>query len=198
MSNVRRHTVQESVRYEEFVADLARVLLRERPSSDVRSGFRNRIAGSSGVPHQIDVSFIDKSTKPHTLVLIECKRLRKPVKLAHVKVLKATIDDLTDRLGGEINVKGYLVSLSGAQRSAIIYAAHYDIELQLVSDETHYEFRYADLQLIARVGKASGQSHAAAHGSALRSCNLCGEPFTGDGIVKVCQSCRVRNERPGG
>jgi hypothetical protein len=178
--------MQASARYEEFVAGLARTLLRNRNASEVRCGLRNQLVGSSGVRHQLDVSFVDRSSSPHTLVVVECKYLRQPVKLAHVKVLKATIDDLA---GTNIAVKGILVSLRGAQRGAIDYAKHYDIGLQLLSDGSFYRFKYADLELVASSGIASGGSYAVGHGMALRGCKLCGSVFESDGTPELCNSC---------
>ena len=181
-------SMQASAQYEAFVAGLARALLRNRDASEVRSGFRNHLAGASGVRHQIDVSFLDRSTTPHTLVVIECKHLRRPVKLAHVKVVKATVDDLAQRLPEE-TVKGVLVSLRGAQRGAIDYARHYNIDLQLVSDGSFYHFKYADLELIASSGLSSGHSHVSARGVALRACTVCGSEFESDGSLEVCPTC---------
>ena len=183
--------MQASARYEEFVAGLARTLLLNRDISDVRYGLRNHLVGSCGVRHQLDVSFVDRSSSPHTLVVVECKYLRQPVKLAHVKVLKATIDDLARSPRTKIAVKGILVSLRGAQRGAIDYAKHYNIDLQLVLDGSFYRFKYADLELVASSGIASGASYAVGHGVALRACKLCGSVFESDGTPEVCESCTV-------
>jgi hypothetical protein len=106
-----------------------------------------------------------------------------------VKVVKATIDDLTRSARTNIAVKGILVSLRGAQRGAIEYAKHYNIDLQLVSDGSFYRFKYADLELVASSGIASGRSYAVGHGVALRACKLCGLVFESDGTPEVCQSC---------
>lgn len=185
--------MQPSARYEGFVADLAKTINSHRDISDVGFGLRNHSVGSSGVRHQIDVSFVDRSSSPHTLVVIECKYLNRPVKLAYVKVLKATIDDLAQFGSADIAIKGILVSLHGAQQGAIKYAAHYNIDLQLVSDGSFYRFKYADLELVASYGTATSGSHVTGHGVALRACKSCGLHFKSYGTSEICQSCAVPN-----
>lgn len=183
--------MQASARYEEFVAGLARTLLCNRDASDVRCGLRNRLVGSSGVRHQLDVSFVDRSSSPHTLVVVECKYIRQPIKLAHVKVLKATINDLART---NVAVKGILVSLRGAQRGAIDYAKHYDIGLQLLSDGSFYRFKYADLELVASSGIASGGSYAVGHGLALRGANCADRHLRVTGHPKSATRARQPND----
>ncbi|MBA2590854.1 MAG: hypothetical protein H0U97_00790 [Gammaproteobacteria bacterium] len=181
--------MSESARYEELVAELARTLLRNRDASDVRGGSRNRRVGISGVRHQLDVSFVDRNTSPHTLVVVECKHLRYSIKLWHVKVLKSTIDDLAQRLGADSSVKGIIVSICGAQSGAITYAKYHNIDLQLVLDGPSFRFKYADLELKAESGTAFGAGYAVAVGVALHPCKLCGLAFARNGTPEVCPSC---------
>lgn len=186
--------MQAYSKYEAFVASLAELLLLNRDVNQVYSGLRNQILGSSGVKHQVDVSFTDRSTIPHTLVLIECKYIQQSIKLAYVKVLKATIDDISIHRA-DMTVKGILVSLCGAQRGAANYAAHYGIDLQVVSDGSFYRFKYADLELIASAGKAQGISMAKGIGSSLLKCKGCGTHFESDGNSTFCNACTLaRND----
>ena len=96
----------QASQYESFVAGLVQTLLRSRDASEVGHGRRNHLVGASGVRHQLDVSFFDRSVSLPKLVIIECKHLREPIKLAHVKVLKATIDDLAANRANEVTVRG--------------------------------------------------------------------------------------------
>ena len=181
--------MQPSAQYEAFIAELVRVLLLNRGASDVRFGPQNHLTGASAAKHQVDVSFIDKETSPHRLVVIECKYLGKRIGLGHVKVLKATIDDLAEKMGSEVVVKGVLVSLRVAQSGAITYAKHCGIDLQIVPDRSACRFKYADLELVAAKAEGFGRSKASGHGVALCACKLCSLTFQGDGASQVCQSC---------
>ena len=182
--------MQAYAKYEAFVASLAEVLLRNRDVSQVRSGLRNFITGGSEVNHQVDVSFLDRATEPYTLVLIECKYIQEPIKLAYVKVLKATVDDISIQQAG-VTIKGILVSLLGAQRGASKYAAHYGIDLQVVSDGSFYRFKYADLELIASCGIAHGLSTANGCGAALLTCAGCGALFERNEMSTHCNTCTL-------
>ena len=180
--------MQASAKYEKFVAGLAEALLHNRDVSQVESGLRNHVAGRSRVKHQVDVSVLDGTTVPHTLVLIECKYIQQPIKLAYVKVLKATVDDIAAQQTG-VTVRGVLVSLLGAQRGASKYAVHYGIDLQVVSDGSFYRFKYADLELIASTGTAHGLSTTKGHGVALLTCAGCGTLFERNGTSTLCRAC---------
>lgn len=180
--------MQASAKYEVFVAGLAQALLRNGDASQVRFGVRNHVAGAYGVKHQVDVSFLDRATVPHTLVLIECKYIRQPIKLAYVKVLKATVDDISIQQMN-VRVQGILVSLRGAQRGASKYAAHYGIDLQVVADGSFYRFKYADLELIAATGTARGRSTVLGCGAAILACASCGARFERNGSSALCGAC---------
>lgn len=98
--------------YENFIASLAEKLNDVYQVGSVGSGPRNRLRGKSSVNHQIDVSFIDRSSSTPELVVIECKNLRtgKAVQLGDVKILKATIDDIAGHPGHPSVIRGILVS----------------------------------------------------------------------------------------
>ncbi len=179
--------------YEEFIAGLARTLLQPPSSLDVSSGLRNHIRGASGVRHQIDVSFEDATEPVPQLVLVECKHLNEPVKLAHVKVLKATIDDIAGAVGGHHTVVGILVSRKGAQRGAAEYARHYSVEIQQIESQREYDFAYRRWRVSGRAGAAHGGGHATAEGYGLRTCTTCGTAFRVRVVEQVCANCN----RPG-
>ena len=67
--------------------------------TNIGYGIANKLQGRSGVRHQLDVSFIDGGATPPKLVAVECKYLGRRVKLEHVKVLYATLDDLRGSAG---------------------------------------------------------------------------------------------------
>ena len=143
--------MQASDKYEKFVADLAALLLRDRRASEVSYGRRNYLPGAA-VPHQIDVSFVDEVTDPPKIVLIECKCLKRTVTLAHLKVLKATVDDIATGPVLGRSVHGLIVSLKGLQPAAVDYAGYYGIQAQCVADGPEYDFSYDELRLVAKPG----------------------------------------------
>lgn len=186
--------MQPYVRYERFIAELARTMLRDQDCSAVATGSSNKVSGASGVSHQLDVSFLDRRSSPHTFVVIECKCLGRNVELAHVKALQATVSDLAGLYGSQKTVVGYLVSLKGAQPGAKAYAEHYNIGLQVVADGSFYTFKYADLRLIATSARASGTSTAEAHSIALRKCDLCGQTLQDLEQTSRCSQCAGINQ----
>lgn len=178
-----------SAEYESFVTGLVADLLRKRSISDPKCGLKNRLKGISGVSHQIDVSFIDSHRSPPTLVIIECKRLKDRIKLADVKVLKATLDDLVGQIGHPSVGKAMLVSTQQAQKGAKDYAAYYGIDVQQTTEGPSYQFSYDGLSLLASSASSTSSSSAVFGGAALRSCARCGEVFESNGSQTVCAVC---------
>lgn len=148
------------------------------------------MTGLSGVTHQVDVSFVDTELSPNALVVIECKRLTKRIVLSDVKVLKATLDDLIGASGNPRVGKGILVSTKTAQRGAKKYAAHYGLDLQLVSDGPSYTFSYQGLSLVASSADFVASSSAEFRAAALRPCKVCGTTFEATGATEVCMACQ--------
>lgn len=175
--------------FEEFVAGLACTILGPPISLSVGSGLRNRLVGASGVRHQIDVSFIDPRTTPPTLVLVECKHLNDAIKLAHVKIVKATVDDIQTERGLQAHVTGMLVSRIPAQKGAQQYAKHYAIDLQHIANQHEYDFAYDRWRVIARAAASVSSSHAVAQGIALRACESCGNQFPVTDTNSTCPGC---------
>ena len=167
--------------YESFIAGLVRDLLRKRRISNLRHGSKNRLTGRSGATHQLDVSFVDNELSPNALVVIECKCLTKKIDLSHVKVLKATLDDLLGASGNASVGKAMIVSTKGAQRGAKQYAKYYGLDVQSVSDGPAYTLSYQGLSLVAATGTSDGSNSAQAHGVALRPCKVCGTTFETNG-----------------
>ena len=180
-----RHYAQ----FEEFIAGLARTLLQPPLALTVGRGLRNHILGASGIRHQIDVSFTDARSTPPTIVLIECKYLNQPVKLAHVKVLKATIDDIAAQVLGASQVKGILVSRKGAQKGARCYADHYSIDIQNIESQREYDFAYDRWRVVGRAAVSAGVSQAGAEGLALQTCAACGRKFRVADPSNTCSHC---------
>ncbi|MEF8766837.1 MAG: hypothetical protein ABTS16_10075 [Candidatus Accumulibacter phosphatis] len=175
--------------FEEFIAGLARTILQPPISLTVGSGLRNHVVGASGIRHQIDVSFEDTRTAPPKLVLIECKHLNQPIKLAHVKVLKATLDDVAARVGATFQVHGMLVSRKGAQAGAMRYAGHYTIALQHINSAAEYDFAYDKWRVVGRSGASAAVGQAVAEGYALRTCTACGKQFRVIDASNACSFC---------
>lgn len=180
--------MRASDKYEKFVADLTALLLRDRRASEVSHGRHNYLPGAA-VLHQIDVSFVDGVTDPSKIVLIECKCLKRTVTLAHVKVLKATVDDIATGPALGRPVHGLIVSLKRLQPAAVAYAGYYGIQAQCVADGPEYDFSYDELRLVARTGVSFAVGYASAEGYAVRNCIRCGEWFRAAANLELCEAC---------
>ena len=139
-----------SNKYERLVAKLIDNIKNSphRNISEIRSGANNKIKGVCGQAHQIDVSFIDHSFDKHkpTLVLIECKRYSKPIDLEHVKILKATLDDILRSDATPCNAKAMIVTTQGARKGAQRFADYYGIIIEVLPhNEENFTFRYENI-----------------------------------------------------
>lgn len=177
--------------YEEFIADLIGNLRLRHDITDIKYGPNNRLIGASGVKHQIDVSFIEHMPDAATLVLVECKSLRagRAINLGHVKILKATADDLESINGATPeSVAAHIVSSVPLQSGAARYAQHYRIGAHLVGDQGNWTFKYGS---VGQFGLALQSSSAVVTGTAsiLRRCSACGNQFTAVSNEKLCATC---------
>lgn len=151
--------------YEEFIAELITNLAAIRSVTNIGSGAKNRLTGSSGVRHQVDVSFTLADAEPPQLVVVECKSLRTgaAVNLGQVKVLKATIDDLASLGTHPARIVGVLVSSAPLQAGAAKFARHYGLQSHVVSDGPNWVFKWESmlqtgLALQASAATISGQA----------------------------------------
>jgi len=179
---------KDSDEYERFVAALIENIKKShRNIPDIGCGAKNTIKGVCGQYHQIDVSFIDHSFEKPTLVLIECKRYKKPIDLEHVKILKATLDDIlaSDKMPSDANA--IIVTTSGTRVGAQRFADYYGIIIEVLPHSKNFTFRYEN---IIQAGiSISLKSTDTASPTVLRKCSQCGERFEVIQNELVCPAC---------
>ena len=133
------------------------------------------------------ISFIDQNGTEPELVIIECKRLNRPVSLDLVKVVKATTDDL--RFNNELPalVKPFILTTVGFQRGAKLFADYYDINTQIVNHGSNFSFQYINhsFEGISFSSNLSMQISV----SVEAPCHCCGERFTKENNENYCQAC---------
>lgn len=184
--------------YEAFIEELVKGIKDEANKNEVikieKIGFgrKNKLEGKSGINHQIDVSFVDNSNLVPKLIILECKNFnsRNKIQLGHVKILKATIDDIAASGNNPGNVQGILISTSCVQSGAAIYAEYYKISLQIVSDGPNWNFQYGK---ILQFGLAMEAESAKVCGIAIhsRKCINCNQMFPPQGNEKTCEGCKT-------
>jgi hypothetical protein len=178
--------------YEEFIAQLVANLRVRHDIGDIKSGAKNRQVGASGVKHQIDVSFRETIIGQEKLVLIECKSLKtgRAVNLGHVKILKATADDMLGISQSSPPVELHLISSVPLQAGAARYAKHYLIQTHVVGDQGNWSFKYGS---VAQFGLALQASAAVVAGTASihRTCSACGTHFQPIASERECSACQT-------
>ena len=179
---------RESDEYELFVARLIEDIKKSHRSiTNLGCGSNNLIKGACDQKHQIDVSFIDNSFEKPTLVIIECKRRRKPIDLGHVKVLKATLDDILASDESPSDANAIMVSTNGARIGAKRYADYYGILIEELPHGNNFIFKYEN---IIQAGIAiSLKATVEATATVLRTCSSCGSRFEVIRNEKKCPSC---------
>lgn len=178
--------------YEVFVSKLINGIQNgQRNITHLGSGQRNKIEGISGVSHQIDVSFVDHSFASPTLVLIECKRLGKKVKLEHIKVLQATREDIILNLKIASNIKAIIITTLGVQSGARKYADFYGVDIeQLPHDEKNFTFQYENV-ISAGISISSGRVSINATATLIKRCEKCNYSFVvHDDANVMCPNCQ--------
>ena len=175
--------------YEEFIADLiGHIQNGNRNITDLGYGRNNTIEGICGQPHQIDVSFVDHDYPNPTLVLIECKRYgNKPIDLEHVKVLKATMDDILAHPETPNCVNAIVTTTFGARSGAQRFADYYGILIEQVSHGPNYDFQYENVIQIGTMVKLKLSDTATA--VVVRKCQSCGSRFNPIDTEVVCSQC---------
>lgn len=175
--------------YEKFIADLIdNIQGTNRNITDLGYGRQNTIEGVCGQPHQIDVSFVDNDFPNPTLVLIECKRFTDdPIDLEHVKVLKATLDDILANPKTPNDANAIIATTVGARSGAQRFADYYGIQIEQVAHGPRYEFQYEN---VIQVGvmvtlKLSGCATAVL----VRKCQSCGQRFEVKDNEMTCPQC---------
>jgi hypothetical protein len=126
-------------------------------------------------------------------VLVECKSLKsdRRVNLGHVKVLKATADDLKDSPAPE-PIEAHIVSSVALQSGAATFARFYGIHFHVVSDGPNWAFKYGQ---VVQVGLALAADSASVQGVATihRRCSDCSSTFVPLGSERVCPICVNRS-----
>lgn len=183
----------DSDEYERFVAIiLDGIKSSGRKISNLRHGRNNKILGASGQRHQIDVSFIDNSFNEPTLVLIECKRYdeeKYPIELDLVKVLKATLDDITQAFQKTKKSKAMLVTTAKVRQGAERYANYYGIVIEKLPHNKSFTFKYENF-ISAGVIISTGHMPLNFSSTLMRMCEKCGKQFEQIGEEKICLACK--------
>jgi hypothetical protein len=136
--------------YEEFIASLVDNVRKHGSTiTNLGSGRRNRLIGGSKQKHQVDVSFIDKSSfsKP-ALVLIECKRNTHDnhVSVSVPKILKYNADDIKKNPKyHNYDVKMIITTTSAFSSGAKRIADFEKIKIWTVNHGPPYGFSYGSL-----------------------------------------------------
>jgi len=133
--------------YEEFIASLLSGIEKsERDIMSLKSGRCNTLKGKSGQSHQIDVSFIDRSCKDLTMVLIECKRYKAGrVSVDVPKILKYNADDITSNPDYPDKAIMIIVSTTEFQKGARRIADYEAIRLHTVGHGPPFGFDYENI-----------------------------------------------------
>lgn len=118
----------------------------------IGSGAKNRISGSSGYKHQIDVSF---DYDGH-LYIVECKRWKSKIGVAEILVLASRRQDIESAHPGP-PVFAIIVSQLSATRGASQLARHYGIEISSAKSAHEYGLRLGSSIFLA-AGESVGVS----------------------------------------
>ena len=122
------------VDYESFVSNLIKGIRTSKSAGrDIRNicfGKSNTLEGKSGQRHQVDVSFQDHSFDNPKIVLIECKRVSRPIEISVIKILKSTMDDIIGYNGAPCEGLGIIVSTASFRRGALRFAYYYGIKTE--------------------------------------------------------------------
>ena len=142
------------VEYEEHVSRVAQKIrdgMRELQDSAIGFGRTNRIQGTSGYHHQIDVSV----EGAEFLLLTECKCWQKQVDTCAVLTFCARYIDITARLSDKKTVVGALATTKGFDPGAVQLAKFFGVDLWHVLDEQAFVCRVEDLVSVGLVNSAS-------------------------------------------
>lgn len=125
--------------YEQVVSDIARGI--QDGAADLSNfklgyGAKNRIRGTSGYRHQIDVSLVS----PERVYLIECKLWGRKVGVAEILTLAARAADI-GALRSDLLVDCILASNAGPTRGAKKLIAHFGIQVEAVKSASEFGFK---------------------------------------------------------
>jgi hypothetical protein len=180
----------KAAEYEAFVASLVTTISKQFPTSKLGHGSSNRLTGKSGAKHQVDVSFVDLTDSPPTLVVFECKLLGKRIQLSHVKILKATMDDLTSAPGLPRRVMAMFVATKGfCGGQTTKYAKYHGIDIRLIKDLKNYSFPYKDHKVAGTTICESLSISSSSTYQAFKACQNCGKLFDATGNKPLCPEC---------
>ncbi len=174
--------------YEAFIAQLVASIPSQARLSNIGSGQGNKRQGLSGVLHQLDVSFIDEAASLRKLVVIECKYLSYRIKLEHLKVLHATLNDLCQNPDLPDVCEGILVTRLPPQKGAAQYARFYGLEIQRIGSFEAYRFRYGNHAVVGIVASAP-RVLGSTSSRAFQPCPRCGTVYESTGSKALCDAC---------
>ena len=123
----------------------------------VGSGAKNKIAGSSGYRHQIDVSLSGENQ----LFIIELKNLSKSIGVAEILVLAARFIDIT-AAQPSTKVRASIISTKKPSRNVLPLAKQFGLIVDIVEDLNSYALSFSNQHFIGQLEKidASDQSDA--------------------------------------
>lgn len=99
-------------------------------------GCANKLPGTSGFNHQIDVSLHSNEC----IYLIECKLWRNKIGVDEVLVLAGRASDIAQE-HQSLKIKSILASHSGFTDGAIKLAKHFDIDLEIIKSKKEFALR---------------------------------------------------------
>ncbi len=114
----------QSIKYERLTQEVYQAILR-RDGNAVDVRHNTRIAGRSGVEHQIDVYWETVQASIGQKVLIECKNYTSNVTLHDVRSFFGVVHDVG-------NCVGVMVTKRGFQKGAADFSRHYGINMKLL------------------------------------------------------------------
>jgi hypothetical protein len=128
-----------STEYEQLVAEIANGIIKSSPdlqNLEVGSGRKNKIKGTSGYSHQIDVSLHEQGC----LYLIECKRWTRSIGVAEVLVLAGRSNDIATQASSG-SIVPIMVSMRKASSGAQKLAKHFGIALEIATSASEFGLR---------------------------------------------------------
>lgn len=116
--------MKKGSKYELLTQEVYQILLNvDWPGKNISVQHDMKLAGSSGLKHQIDVYWEYEFAGIKNKVAIECKDYSKPLAIGKVRDFYGVLEDLKD-------VKGIIVAANGFQKGAKDFAKAYGINLK--------------------------------------------------------------------
>lgn len=116
---------QQAIEYELLTQSIYQRILAKEGDDKTRVLHNEKIKGKSGVEHQVDVLWRHKKAGIEHIVLFECKNYSSALTLEKVRNFFAVLHDIG-------NCQGVMVTKTGYQSGAAVFAKFYGISLKLV------------------------------------------------------------------